>query len=68
MRTSYTFWRDNELARVSSPETVIHQGKEQHHRLGDDICCANHRLGTMLPEQSLQSSQLFGTEVIPAFR
>jgi hypothetical protein len=68
MRTSYTFWLDNELALVGSPETVIQQRKEQHHRLGDDIFCANHCLGTMPLEQSMQSSQLFGTEVIPAFR
>jgi hypothetical protein len=67
MSTSYTFWLDNELARVGNPETLVRQLKEQHHRLGDDIFCANHRMGTMPPEQSLQSSQLFGTEVIPAF-
>jgi alkanesulfonate monooxygenase SsuD/methylene tetrahydromethanopterin reductase-like flavin-dependent oxidoreductase (luciferase family) len=67
LRTSYNFWLDNGLALVGSPETVIRQHKGQHQRLGDDICCANHRMGTMPPEQSLQSSQLFGTEVIPAF-
>jgi alkanesulfonate monooxygenase SsuD/methylene tetrahydromethanopterin reductase-like flavin-dependent oxidoreductase (luciferase family) len=67
MSTSYNFWLDNGLALVGSPETVICQRKEQHQRLGDDIFCANHRIGTMPPEQSLQSLPLFGTEVIPAF-
>ena len=67
MSTSYHFWLDNGLALVGSPEAVIRQRKEQHQRLGDDICCANHRVGTMPPEQSLQSLQLFGTEVIPVF-
>jgi alkanesulfonate monooxygenase SsuD/methylene tetrahydromethanopterin reductase-like flavin-dependent oxidoreductase (luciferase family) len=67
MSTSCNFWLDNELVLVGSPETVIRQLKEQHQRLGDDVFCANHRMGTMLPEQSLTSLQLFGKEVIPAF-
>jgi len=67
MSTSYDFWIDNGLALVGSPETVIRQLKEQHQRIGYDIFCANHRLGTMPSEQSLKSLQLFGKEVIPAF-
>jgi alkanesulfonate monooxygenase SsuD/methylene tetrahydromethanopterin reductase-like flavin-dependent oxidoreductase (luciferase family) len=67
MRTSDNFWLDNELALVDSPETVIRQRKEQYQRLGDDIFCASHRMGTMPPEQSSQSLQLSGTEVISAF-
>jgi alkanesulfonate monooxygenase SsuD/methylene tetrahydromethanopterin reductase-like flavin-dependent oxidoreductase (luciferase family) len=66
MSTSYDFWIDNGLALVGSPETVIRQLKEQHQRLGYDIFCANHRIGTMPSEQSLKSLQLFGKEVLPA--
>lgn len=43
------------------------QRKEQHQRLGYAILCANHRIGTMLAEQSSTSLELFGKEVIPAF-
>ena len=53
MSTFYHFWLDNGLALVGSPEAVIRQRKEQYQRLGDDIFCANHRMGTMPPEQSL---------------
>ena len=63
----HSFWRDNGLALVGSPGTVIRQGKEQHQRLGYDIFCANHRLGTMPTAQSLQSLQVFDNEAIPAF-
>ena len=49
MSTSYHFWVDIGLALVGSPETVIQQLKEQHQRLGDDIFCASHRMGTMPP-------------------
>jgi hypothetical protein len=44
---------------VGSPETVIRQRKAQHQRLGDDVFCASHRLGTIAPEQSSQPLQLF---------
>ncbi|HEY7494335.1 MAG TPA: hypothetical protein VIH59_24945 [Candidatus Tectomicrobia bacterium] len=67
MSTSYDFWIDNGLALVGSPETVIRKLKAQHDRMGYDIFCANHRIGIMPTEQSLQSLQLFGKEVIPAF-
>jgi hypothetical protein len=67
MRTSDNFWLDNQLVPVGSPETVICQRKEESQRLGDDICCASHRMGTKPPGQSSQSLQLFGSEVIPAF-
>jgi alkanesulfonate monooxygenase SsuD/methylene tetrahydromethanopterin reductase-like flavin-dependent oxidoreductase (luciferase family) len=67
MRTSYHFWLDNGLALVGSQEAVIRQRKEQHQRLGHDIFCTNHHMGTMPPEPSLTSLQLFGSEVIPVF-
>jgi hypothetical protein len=67
MRTSDNFGLDNEPVPVGSPETVIRQGKQEGQRLGDDIFCAGHRMGTMPLEQSSQSLQLFGSEVIPAF-
>jgi hypothetical protein len=52
---------------VGNPETLLRQLKEQHQRLGDDIFRASHHMGTMPPAQSLQSLQLFGSEVIPPF-
>jgi hypothetical protein len=45
---------------VGSPETVIRRRKEQHQRLGDDVFWAKHRMGTIPPEPSLTSLQLFG--------
>lgn len=68
MSTSYDFWIDNGLALVGSPETVIRRLKAQHQRIGYDIFCANHRFGPMPREQVLKSLELFGKEVIPAFR
>jgi alkanesulfonate monooxygenase SsuD/methylene tetrahydromethanopterin reductase-like flavin-dependent oxidoreductase (luciferase family) len=68
MSTSYDFWIDNGLALVGSPETVIRKLREQHQRIGYDIFCANHRFGPMPQEQALKSLELFGKEVIPAFR
>jgi hypothetical protein len=59
MRTADNFWLGNELAPVGSPEPVTRQRNEQHPWLGDGICCASHRLGTIPPEQSSQSLQLF---------
>jgi hypothetical protein len=41
--------------------------KEQHQRLGHDIFCTNHHMGTRPSEPSLTSLQLFGSEVIPVF-
>ena len=51
MRTSNHFGLDYERLLVGSPETVIHQRKAQHQRLGDDVFCGNHRLGIMAPER-----------------
>jgi alkanesulfonate monooxygenase SsuD/methylene tetrahydromethanopterin reductase-like flavin-dependent oxidoreductase (luciferase family) len=68
MSSSYDFWIDNGLALVGSPETVTRQLKDQHARIGYDIFCANHRFGPLPAEHSLKSLELFGKEVIPAFR
>jgi alkanesulfonate monooxygenase SsuD/methylene tetrahydromethanopterin reductase-like flavin-dependent oxidoreductase (luciferase family) len=68
MSSSFDFWIDNGLALVGSPETVTRQLKEQHARIGYDVFCANHRFGPLPAEHSLKSLELFGKEVMPAFR
>lgn len=65
---SYEFSIDNGLALVGSPETVIRRLQEGHSRLGYDVFCTNHHLGRMPSEMVTRSIELFGSEVIPAFR
>ena len=65
---SYDFWIDNGLALVGSPETVIRQLRDQQARLGYDIFLAQHQLGDLSRDQMLKSLELFGKEVVPAFR
>jgi alkanesulfonate monooxygenase SsuD/methylene tetrahydromethanopterin reductase-like flavin-dependent oxidoreductase (luciferase family) len=66
-RASYDWWIDNGLALVGSPETVRKKLEEHQRRIGYDVFCANHRIGTMPLEQVVKSLKLFGEEVIPAF-
>jgi alkanesulfonate monooxygenase SsuD/methylene tetrahydromethanopterin reductase-like flavin-dependent oxidoreductase (luciferase family) len=68
MTSSYDFWIDNGLALVGSPETLTRKLEEQHHLIGYDIFCANHRFGPLPAEQCLKSMKLFAKEVIPAFQ
>ena len=66
--TSYEFNIENGLAIVGSPGSVIkkiQQGKEQ---IGYDILCANMNIGRMPREKLQHSVDLFGREVIPAFK
>jgi hypothetical protein len=64
----YEFNLDNGLAIVGSPETVIRKLEEGKRRIGYDIFCTNHEIGHM-PRQLVRNSiELFGKEVIPAFR
>ena len=61
------WWIDNGLALVGSPETVRKKLEEHQRLIGYDVFCANHRIGTMPPEQVVNFLKLFGEEVIPAF-
>lgn len=65
---SYDFWIDNGLALVGSPEKVIRLIREQQARAGYDILCTQHSLLGLPAELADSSMQLFGQEVIPAFR
>ena len=65
---SYDFWIDNGLAIVGSPETVIDRLRKQQQHVGYDIFLAQHQLADMPRKQAVQSLELFGREVIPAFQ
>ncbi len=65
---SYDFWIETGLALVGSPETVIRMLRDQQARLGYDIFLAQHQLADMSRDQMLSSLELFGKEVLPAFR
>lgn len=68
MGNSYEFSIENGLALIGSPETVITKIQAQQQRVGYDLLCTNHRFGDMPTEQVVSSIDLFGREVIPAFR
>jgi alkanesulfonate monooxygenase SsuD/methylene tetrahydromethanopterin reductase-like flavin-dependent oxidoreductase (luciferase family) len=64
----YQFSLDSGLAIVGSPDTVIRKIQEQQAFVGYDILCTAHAIGRM-PKAMVDSSiELFGREVIPAFR
>ena len=65
---SYDFNINHGLAIVGSPETVIRRLQEGRDRIGYDVFCTNHQLGTMPLELVNNSIRLFGEEVIPAFQ
>jgi len=64
----YDFSLDNGLAIVGSPETVIRRIQEQRAFVGYDILCTAHGIGRMPEPLVANSIELFGKEVIPAFR
>jgi alkanesulfonate monooxygenase SsuD/methylene tetrahydromethanopterin reductase-like flavin-dependent oxidoreductase (luciferase family) len=65
---NYEFNLENGLAIVGSPETVIRRLEDGQQRIGYDLFCTNHEIGQM-PKQLVRNSiELFGKEVIPAFR
>jgi alkanesulfonate monooxygenase SsuD/methylene tetrahydromethanopterin reductase-like flavin-dependent oxidoreductase (luciferase family) len=66
--TDYEFNIDNGLAIVGSPETVIRKLQEGQQRIGYNLFCTNHSIGRMPKDLVAKSIELFGTEVIPAFR
>jgi alkanesulfonate monooxygenase SsuD/methylene tetrahydromethanopterin reductase-like flavin-dependent oxidoreductase (luciferase family) len=65
---SYEFNIDNGLALVGSPDTIIRKLQEGKERIGYDIFCTNHGIGQMPKAMVHNSIDLFGREVIPAFR
>ena len=65
---SYEFNIENGLAIVGSPESVIKQLKKGQELVGYDIFCTNHEIGPMPPNLVTNSIELFGKEVIPAFK
>jgi alkanesulfonate monooxygenase SsuD/methylene tetrahydromethanopterin reductase-like flavin-dependent oxidoreductase (luciferase family) len=67
-QTDYQFNIDNGLAIVGSPETVIRKLEEGKKLIGYDIFCTNHEIGSMPPAMVRNSINLFGEEVVPAFR
>jgi alkanesulfonate monooxygenase SsuD/methylene tetrahydromethanopterin reductase-like flavin-dependent oxidoreductase (luciferase family) len=65
---SYEYNLENGLAIVGSPETVVRKLQDGKQRIGYDLFCTNHEIGQM-PKQLVRNSiELFGKEVIPAFR
>lgn len=67
-RQSYEYNIENGLAIVGSPETVIRKLTEGKKKIGYDIFCCNHEIGLMPPDMVQRSIDLFGKEVVPAFR
>ena len=65
---SYDFSIENGLALVGSPDTVIRKLKQSKQQIGYDIFCTNHAIGRMPEDLVDKSIELFGKEVIPAFR
>jgi len=65
---SYEFNLEHGLAIVGSPETVVREIETRRQRLGYDVLCTNHQIGRMPRELLASSVELFGKEVIPAFR
>lgn len=64
----YDYNIENGLALVGSPETVIRRLQEGQKSIGYDIFCTNHQIARMPQEFVTNSIELFGKEVIPAFR
>lgn len=65
---SYEFNIESGLAIVGSPETVIKKLQAGQQKIGYDIFCTNHEIGRMPAEMVSNSIELFGKEVIPAFK
>jgi alkanesulfonate monooxygenase SsuD/methylene tetrahydromethanopterin reductase-like flavin-dependent oxidoreductase (luciferase family) len=63
----YDFNIENGLAIVGSPDSVIRQLRDGKKRIGYDIFCANHEIGSMPKEMVRNSIRLFG-EVVRAFK
>jgi alkanesulfonate monooxygenase SsuD/methylene tetrahydromethanopterin reductase-like flavin-dependent oxidoreductase (luciferase family) len=66
--TDYEFNIENGLAIVGSPETVIRRLEEGRKRIGYDLFCTAFQIGRMPRELVQRSLELFGREVVPAFK
>ncbi len=65
---SYEFNIEHGLAIVGSPDTVIKKLQQGQQRIGYNIFCTNHEIGKMPKAMVRNSIELFGKEVIPAFK
>jgi alkanesulfonate monooxygenase SsuD/methylene tetrahydromethanopterin reductase-like flavin-dependent oxidoreductase (luciferase family) len=65
---SYEFNIEQGLALVGSPDTVVRKLQEGQRQMGYDLFCTNHQIGRMPADQVSRSIELFGQEVIPAFK
>jgi alkanesulfonate monooxygenase SsuD/methylene tetrahydromethanopterin reductase-like flavin-dependent oxidoreductase (luciferase family) len=65
---SFDFNIENGLAVVGSPDTVIRKLEEGQKKIGYDIFATNFSVGRMPEKMVRQSAELFGREVIPAFK
>jgi alkanesulfonate monooxygenase SsuD/methylene tetrahydromethanopterin reductase-like flavin-dependent oxidoreductase (luciferase family) len=66
-QTDYQYNIDNGLAIVGSPDTVIAKLQEGHKRIGYDLFCTSF-IGRLSPEETAATMELWGKEVIPAFK
>jgi alkanesulfonate monooxygenase SsuD/methylene tetrahydromethanopterin reductase-like flavin-dependent oxidoreductase (luciferase family) len=67
-QTDYDFQIANGLSVVGSPESVVRKLEEGKKQIGYDIFCTAFPGGRMPKELVEKSIDLFGKEVIPAFR
>lgn len=65
---SYEFNIENGLAIVGSPDTVIRKLAEGKKTIGYDVFCTGFEVGRMPPDMVQKSIDLFGKEVVPAFK
>jgi alkanesulfonate monooxygenase SsuD/methylene tetrahydromethanopterin reductase-like flavin-dependent oxidoreductase (luciferase family) len=65
---SYDFWIDEGLAFIGSPETVAREIAAQQERVGYDVLLTQHNIGNMPHVLAHRSIELFGKQVIPAFK
>ncbi|HTE85190.1 MAG TPA: LLM class flavin-dependent oxidoreductase [Dehalococcoidia bacterium] len=65
---SYEFNIENGIAIVGSPDSVIRQLQDGMQRVGYTVFCTNLGIAGMPQTQVRNSMELFGKEVIPAFR
>ena len=65
---SFEFNIENGLAIVGGPDTVIKKLEAGTQKIGYDIFAGNFVIGRMPQDLVANSIDLFGREVIPAFR
>jgi alkanesulfonate monooxygenase SsuD/methylene tetrahydromethanopterin reductase-like flavin-dependent oxidoreductase (luciferase family) len=65
---SFEFNIENGLALVGSPDTVVKRLEAGKQKIGYDIFAGNFAIGRMPEEMVRNSIELFGKEVIPAFK